>query len=97
MSVDLHYQYYSRECNNPKVLPYLDIPADLWWSGRFVLPGFYETCNDFGEWDADNKCWIFSDVNKLFSFASLESVPPSLADYITDKYRDELVFILWKR
>ena len=97
MSVDLHYQYYPVECIHPRVLPYLNMELDLWCDGNRMPEGFYMTCDQYGDWDEQNDCWIFMEANKLFEFARRAEVPDVIASYITVYYNSDEVFILWKR
>ena len=107
MSVDLHWEYYPKECNNKKILPFLnyDICA-RWMSGKSVPKGFYQACNDLGTWDENNSCWIFDDIEKLYEFAAKEEVPAVISDYITlceylqdaeIEHRADDIFVIWKR
>jgi len=106
MSASIYYQYYPKACNNPTILPFLNIESD-WFHGNHMPKGFYDACRQYSEWNEDNECWIFADVTKLFEFAADSRVPVSMSDYITNtQYIDEWdniphkeddVFIIWKR
>ena len=106
MGVTVYYRYYTKECGDPKVIPFLDrynnnnidFCRDTW--------EFLEICKKFGEYDRENNCYIFRDYNTLFEFAALPAVPVAMSDYISfgceyldpkAKIRHELsdVFIIW--
>ena len=96
MGVTLYYGYYPKECNHPKVLPYLSREACDDCSGKLDI-SFYDMCRTFAEYHEDCACWVFSNVVELFYFASKEVVPACLTDYITKHYEDDVIFIIWKR
>lgn len=96
MGVTLYYGYYPKECNHPKVIPYLSIEDCNCCSGKLDI-SCYAMCRTFAEYNADGACWVFSDVTDLFYFASNEVVPTCIATYITEHYEDDLIFIIWKR
>lgn len=101
MGIDLHYSYYTKKCVDREVLPYLCVGDDsyeTWYNGKYVPEGFYDTCLELSEWNEENECWIFEDNIKLFEFASRDSVPKQISDYITNNYNDKIpIFIIWKR
>lgn len=107
MSVDLHWEYYPKECNNKHVLPFLDYDIDArWWSGNSIPREFFERCYEFGNWDEENQCWIFDDPKKLFAFAAKDEVPAGMSDYITMcnylqdtdvEHQSDDIFVIWKR
>ena len=110
MSVDLTYQYYPKECDDDKILPFLATETDgrdHWINGRHVPRGFYAECERYSQWDDAHDCWIFRDVKNLFEFAAKPDVPDCMSDYITNAerldwcgkvlHKPDDIFIIWKR
>lgn len=101
MGVDIHFHYYPKECDNKKVLPFLDCdPGDLWINGKLGRD-FYDGLRTYGEHDEESGCYIFRDKIKLFEFASKSYTPVKISDYIADPYDYSLenddIFIIWIR
>lgn len=107
MGVDLHWEYYPKECDNPKILPFLNYDwGARWVNGKSMSTGFYDACRELGEWDEENHCWIFRDIINLFKFASRAEVPETISDYIAycdylidwkTKHKEDDIFVIWKR
>lgn len=106
MSVNLHWEYYPKECNNKLILPFLTYETGRWLSGKSVSKEFYASCDELGKWDDDNECWIFTDVTNLFKFAVRTEVPTVMSDFITEceyllysgiKHKSDDIFVVWKR
>lgn len=100
MGVDLYYGYYPKKCNDPEIIPYLDTDVtefDSWMNGKHQHVDFYNDVRECSIENKENNCFIFDDATKLFDFASRESCPVIMSDYITNNYQDGLVLILWGR
>ncbi len=100
MSIDIHYGFYSKECNNDKILPYLSTDpqdVDTWLPGKNLKHEFYELCNNTAtKHDLENNCYIFE--NNIFNFAEKQEVPVKMADFIVDNYTEKApLFIIWIR
>ena len=95
MGYSVSAKFYSKECNNVKVLPYLETNDFCEVNSR--LPHeFYEACNKYATYYPDNDCWVFDDLIKMLEFASLPICPVIISDYITENYaEDEPILIFW--
>lgn len=111
----IYFNFYPRECDNPKIIPLLDSNPQEFYN-QFVLTEeeeddlntywkFFEACKKFGEYDIQNHCYIFRDIQRIFEFAALPEVPTCIADYVSyteyiDKRKNVLhtandIFIIW--
>ena len=107
MGVTLYYGYYPKECNHKNVIPYLDCEFCYDMNGKHLPEEFYSLCNEIGEWNQRGLCWVFSDRAKLYEFCADQSVPAEINDYVADPYdicddyetvyKDDDIFIIWKR
>ena len=106
MSVDLHWEYYPKECSNKLILPFLTYETGRWLSDKSVSKEFWASLDELSEWDSDNHCWIFTDVVKLFEFAVSTEVPAVMSDFIAEceyllysgiKHKSDDIFVVWKR
>lgn len=105
MGVTLYCKFYSKECNNPNVKPFLEYYESAKQIGGSLPTEFYILCDKYGEWDEDNKCWVFKNIEKLYEFASRTEVPTFLSDFITEcrwlnvegQFKEDDILIIWKR
>jgi len=103
MGVDLYYGYYPKECNLPKILPYLKTFDGRWLNGHRMTEEFYTALNTLSTWNEEGWCWVFDDVNKIFESATV--APSEVCDYIVDpsyylepvQHEPNDIFIVWKR
>lgn len=107
MGRTLYISYYPKECNSPRVIPFLkeDI-NDLYFNGKHMLNDFYVACEEYGEKDEENECYIFK-YEKLFTFAAASFVPDIMCDYIIQPWKydssfengipEDGIFIIWLR
>jgi len=103
MGATLYFHRYPKACDNPKIIPFLSIFDFQNCNGKLPKE-FYDSCREFGEYNAEGDCYIFRDNIRLFEFAERKEVPASIADYISGVYpspRDpdyeDSIFIIWIR
>ena len=105
MGTTLYCKFYPKECNNPNVKPFLEYYESAEQACGKLPTEFYMLCNEYGEWDEDNKCWVFENIEKLYEFAGKPEVPAFLSDFIIEcrigntnmEYKDGDILIIWKR
>ena len=102
MGYEVSPKFYTKECNNIKVLSYLNRHGEYEYSSRSFPEGFYDLCRKYGKQYTDSEiniahtCWVFDDQVKMFEFAAQPECPSWLADYITENYsEEEPVLIIW--
>lgn len=83
MSNTLYFHRYARECDDVKVLPYLAKFDYNDYSGKLPTE-FYDSCRQFGDYNEEERSFIFRDPVALFEFASRKEVPVQISDYIAD-------------
>ena len=106
MGVTLYCSYYPKECDNKKVIPYLDcLYEDFELNGKHMPEGFYDELGNYAEevkefspsGNSWTDYWIFRDTEKLFKFCENKSCPESLSNHIVHYFEPDHVFIIWKR
>ena len=99
MSVSVYCGYYPKECNNDRVIPYLNVNYEGFdFNGNHLDPVFYDVCRMYSTKKVGD-CYVFEDVDKLKKFAEKMCVPFEMSDYILWAYSSggikSLVFMLW--
>ena len=108
MGYTVRPDFYTIECGNPKVLPYL-VEGDEGYefSSRSVPDDFFKVCSQYstrytaedvkiGSSSIWHTCYVFSEKDKLFAFSAQEACPVWLTNYIIENYTDEEpLLILW--
>ena len=97
MGVSLYYGYYPNKCNDTEIIKFLSIDDNSYCNGKRLSASFYENCRELSAYDEDAHCYIFTDTNKLFEFASSTETPADTTDFITENYRENQMFIIWVR
>ena len=99
MGATIYTGIYPKECNNPKVIPYLS--CDKFgpeFNGKRLSPEFFDKCREYGKKDKENQCFVFTTGDsRLCEFAGLQCVPEEMSEYIMTIYEDEPdgIFIVW--
>ena len=104
MSTTVYACIYPKECNNPKIIPYLscdgnDFDTNPEFPGKYLSQEFFKKSREYGTYNEINDCIIFSDYSKLLEFAGLQCVPDELTDYIMTLFEKEPdgIFVIWLR
>lgn len=98
MAKCLRRKYYHKKCNDIDILPYLDVhnhcTVDI---GIRLGIEFFNNCRELTDYYEKSECYVFDDVTKLFTFAGRTETPVGLSNYISNKYKEDSIFIIWIR